>query len=106
MMEFFDSEPSSQDNLAALFIEESLTSILSSLTVSGEQPCVRLKRRPSKDVVFIDNNSRALKANGEESFKTYTWPGRTIVQTWKFSRVQLHLINRQCPISLIIPLTI
>ncbi|WEW56038.1 endodeoxyribonuclease [Emydomyces testavorans] len=71
------------------FIDATLGSIIDELSKPNGRPSVTLKRRPARVNCFLNEETRALQANEnvEDCEVTYSWPGKTAREAWRFGVV-------------------
>ncbi|KMU74754.1 hypothetical protein CISG_00684 [Coccidioides immitis RMSCC 3703] len=69
------------------FIESTLASVLDELSKPDGRPSVTLKRRSKRaNNCSLNEETGALQVdtNGREWSVTYSWPGKTVTDAWKF----------------------
>jgi hypothetical protein len=81
--------PSSDDQeLVRNYIDNVLVDILDQLTLSPSegQPSIILRRRPRQATCMINPDNGALEAGSDNAYRSYSWPGSTAQESWKFSK--------------------
>lgn len=74
--------------LVRAYIDDTLTALLCELCLSPSEghPSITLRRRPKATSTRINSRTSALEANHQEdAARTYSWPGSTAMEAWKFS---------------------
>jgi meiotic recombination protein SPO11 len=82
-----------QESTVVRFIEDLLASILDELMEDNASPSITFKKRPSRATstqISPNGSGRdggVLEVANEsaEKFITYSWPGKTPYEAWKFS---------------------
>ncbi|KAJ6097571.1 hypothetical protein N7499_001945 [Penicillium canescens] len=70
------------------YIDNTLTALVHELSLSSAEarPSITLKRRANPTACIINPNNGALEASPRvETYKTYSWPGKTAFEAWKFT---------------------
>ncbi|KAJ5495207.1 hypothetical protein N7539_000323 [Penicillium diatomitis] len=70
------------------FIDDILINILDqvSLSPSESRPSITLRRRSNQTQCTINSQTRALEARlNDVTYHSYSWPGRTPFESWKFT---------------------
>ncbi|KAK5789493.1 hypothetical protein VI817_008616 [Penicillium citrinum] len=78
------------DSSVRTYIDDTLTALLRELTLapSEGQPSITLRSRPDRSNCAVNPVNGALEAVcGSTSYRTYTWPGNTAHESWKFTIV-------------------
>lgn len=76
------------EKLIRQYIDETLIALLDELSLvpSEGRPSINLRRRTNAAAAAINSSTGALEANQpERADRTYTWPGSTALEAWKFS---------------------
>lgn len=71
------------------YIDNVLVDILHQLALSPSegQPSITLRRRPRQATCMINPNNGALEAGHTKgAYRSYSWPGSTAKESWKFSK--------------------
>ncbi|KAJ5672696.1 Winged helix-turn-helix transcription repressor DNA-binding [Penicillium longicatenatum] len=79
---------STEGTLVRAYIDNTLAALLHELSLprSEGQPSVTLRRRTSSARYAINQQSRALEAvQPVVSYRTYSWPGNSAVEAWRFT---------------------
>ncbi|KAL1970900.1 hypothetical protein VTN77DRAFT_2734 [Rasamsonia byssochlamydoides] len=86
------SSSSARGSPAAEFIRSLITTILNDLMDPNARASITIKHRFQRDRVFrispLDEEgggALGVTATGPEIYTTYSWPGKTTYETWKFS---------------------
>lgn len=77
-----------QDASVRAYIDDTLTGLLRELTLppSEGQPSITLRSRPDASSCIVNPVNGALETvHSSTSYRTYTWPGNTAYESWKFS---------------------
>ncbi|KAJ5831907.1 hypothetical protein N7474_000218 [Penicillium riverlandense] len=72
------------------YIDTTLTGLLHQLSLppADSRPAISLKRRPSPASCTINPSNRALEETaGAQVRRSYSWPGRTAYEAWRFTVV-------------------
>ncbi|KAJ5906763.1 uncharacterized protein N7473_003679 [Penicillium subrubescens] len=82
--------PASSDDqeLVRNYIDNVLVDILHQLTLSPSEghPSITLRRRPRQATCMINPNNGALEAGRDNgAYRSYSWPGSTAKESWKFT---------------------
>ncbi|OAX82039.1 hypothetical protein ACJ72_03614 [Emergomyces africanus] len=67
------------------FITELLDSVLSNLTRADGCPSITLKRRSNHAHFSLNSETGALQSDTTEPSCTYSWPGKTVQEGWRFA---------------------
>lgn len=76
------------ESLVRRYIDDTLTTLLDELSLAPSEgrPSITLRRRTNATSAVINPSTGALEANQQERVdRTYTWPGSTALEAWKFS---------------------
>jgi len=76
------------DSSVRAYIDDTITALLRELTLapSEGQPSITLRSKPDTSNCVVNPVNGALEAVcGSTSYRTYTWPGNTAYESWKFS---------------------
>ncbi|OQE19574.1 hypothetical protein PENSTE_c015G00811 [Penicillium steckii] len=79
-----------QDASVRAYIDDTLTGLLRELTLppSEGQPSITLRSRPDASSCIVNPVNGALETvHSSTSYRTYTWPGNTAYESWKFTVV-------------------
>lgn len=79
-----------QDRQASVraYIDNTLTALVDQLSLppTEAQPSIRIRCRAAPANCTINRDSGALEvAHNLETHRTYSWPGATAYESWKFS---------------------
>ena len=67
------------------FINDLLTSVMDDLMTPNGQPSISLKKRLNyRGQYCINPENGALESVGRELLMTYSWPGKTVYEAWRF----------------------
>ena len=66
------------------FINNLLTSVIDDLMTPNGRPSISLKKRLNKGQYRINSENGALESVGRELLMTYSWPGKTAYEAWRF----------------------
>ncbi|KKZ68917.1 hypothetical protein EMCG_00088 [[Emmonsia] crescens] len=67
------------------FITELLDSLIDDLTRADGCPSITLKRRSNHAHFSLNSETRTLQCDTTEPSRTYSWPGKTIQEGWRFA---------------------
>ncbi|PGH36669.1 meiotic recombination protein SPO11 [[Emmonsia] crescens] len=67
------------------FITELLDSLIGDLTRADGCPSITLKRRSNHANFSLNPETRALQCDTTEPSRTYSWPGKTVQEGWRFA---------------------
>ncbi|OJD19195.1 hypothetical protein AJ78_00808 [Emergomyces pasteurianus Ep9510] len=67
------------------FITELLDSVMENLTRADGCPSITLKRRSNHAHFSLNPETGALQSNTTEPSCTYSWPGKTVQEGWRFA---------------------
>ncbi|OQD88285.1 hypothetical protein PENANT_c004G10576 [Penicillium antarcticum] len=84
----YSSREITRDPTVRAFIDNTLTDLVHELSLSPTEahPSITLKRRANPAACVINPINGALEANlRAETYKTYSWPGTTAFEAWKFT---------------------
>lgn len=88
------------------FIDTVLVDLLDQLSLppSDAQPSITLRSRPRQTKCVINPRNGALEAGhcNESSYRSYSWPGNTAYESWKFSMGPSLVISPRlwdCPLT-------
>lgn len=70
------------------FITELLDSLIGDLTRADGCPSITLKRRSNHANFSLNPETRALQCDTTEPSRTYSWPGKTVQEGWRFGRLR------------------
>lgn len=79
---------SGEKELVRNYIENVLIGLLNQLSLSPSegQPSITLRCKPRAATCMINSHNGALEAGrNEDAYRSYSWPGRTAYESWKFS---------------------
>lgn len=84
-----------QDRQACVraYIDNTLTGLVDQLSLppTEAQPSIRIRCRATPEKCTINPASGALEALPDsEMYRTYSWPGVTAYESWKFSTLLFH----------------
>jgi meiotic recombination protein SPO11 len=80
----------SRESTVRAYIDNTLTALVHELSLSPVEarPSITLKRRANPTACIINPDNGALEASPRvETYKTYSWPGKTAFEAWKFSMI-------------------
>lgn len=84
--------PATAEEHVHRFISDLITSILSDLTGPNARASITIKQRFQRGCIFRltpfdkeGGGALGVTAIGPEIYTTYSWPGKTLYETWKFS---------------------
>ncbi|KAJ5176770.1 uncharacterized protein N7482_002647 [Penicillium canariense] len=70
------------------YIDRLLMSLLDQISLSSSEgrPSITLRCRPNSATCVINTTNRALEGcRNEETYRSYSWPGSTAYESWKFT---------------------
>ncbi|OJJ48456.1 hypothetical protein ASPZODRAFT_130484 [Penicilliopsis zonata CBS 506.65] len=68
------------------YIETVFSNITEEIVLPDGKPTITLKRRAKKPAhLFIDPVNGALESNEAVTYMTYSWPGKSVHEAWKFT---------------------
>ena len=94
--------PNEEQELVRKYIDNVLIHLLNQLSLSPleAQPLITLRCKPRAATCMINSRNGALEAgHNEDAFRSYSWPGRTAYESWKFSMLAVFAstyIPRRC----------
>lgn len=77
-----------EQELVRNYIDSVLIDLLNQLSLfpSEGQPSITLRCKPRAATCMINSRNGALEAGrNEDAYRSYSWPGRTAYESWKFS---------------------
>jgi len=94
-----------QDRQASVraYIDTTLTALVDQLSLhpTEAQPSIAIRCRPTPANCTVNRGSGALEAaQNVEMYRTYSWPGATAYESWKFS-MRFCVINWDCIASML-----
>ncbi|KAJ5381543.1 uncharacterized protein N7496_003971, partial [Penicillium cataractarum] len=81
---------SEEQQLVRNYIDNVLIDLLNQLTLSPSegQPSITLRCKSRSATCMINSHNGALEAGrNEDAFRSYSWPGRTAHESWKFTAI-------------------
>lgn len=76
-----------ENPLVRQFFDQLQLSFLNEFDKDVAQPAITLKKRPSRFQIASHDEERLLstETNGSDRLITYSWPGKSPYEAWKFS---------------------
>ncbi|KAK2811542.1 hypothetical protein FQN50_002165 [Emmonsiellopsis sp. PD_5] len=78
-------DPNSPEHKAKVFITTLLSSIIDQLAQPDGSPSITLKRRSDRAVFSLHPETGALQCVNPQTCCTYSWPGKTVQESWRFA---------------------
>ncbi|KAK2748971.1 hypothetical protein FQN57_007254 [Myotisia sp. PD_48] len=78
---------SCEENKVCAFIDSLLISILDEMSRPDGNPSISLKRRSTQATYYLNQETCALQSESEIRTCTYSWPGTTAQEAWRFGVV-------------------
>ncbi|KAK2807099.1 hypothetical protein FQN51_004713 [Onygenales sp. PD_10] len=79
--------PDSPEHKAKVFITTLLSSIIDQLAQPDGSPSITLKRRSDRAIFSLHPETGALQCDNSQTRCTYSWPGKTVQESWRFGHI-------------------